>query len=148
MIDLEDIQVYYDVGPDSKICALRINRLNFQAGEWCNIIGPKGSGKSTLLKVLSGGLDSFEGCIRVDNKNVSKWKTRHFARHVQFLDQNPEKNIVPSMTIEENISLYQPQTGIGHFTFLRHKCSKELTNFLSSFQMDIEHRLNSQAGLL
>jgi len=148
MIDLEDIHVYYDTGLDSKICALRVHRLNFRKGEWCNIIGPNGSGKSTLLRVLSGGVECFEGRIRIENRDVGHWKTRNFSRLVQLLDQNPEKNIVPSMTVEENLFLYQPQTGFRHFAFLRQGCSKKLENFLSGFQMDIESRLASQAGLL
>jgi putative ABC transport system ATP-binding protein len=119
VIKLEDIEVIYGLGTDTEIRALHIPSLEIGSGCWCNVIGPNGSGKTTLLKVLSGGIDSFSGSVFIDGRNVTKWKARHLSSTIQLLEQSPERNTVPSMTIEENLRLYSQEWTFPFLCVLR-----------------------------
>jgi len=148
VIKLENMEVIYGLGSDTEICALSIRSLNVGSGCWCNVIGPNGSGKTTLLKVLSGGIDSFSGDIFIDGRNVTKWKARHRSSSIQLLEQNPEKNTVPSMTIEENLRLYSQNGRFPSFSFLGKGSLDRIKRLLERFEMELEARLSSQVGLL
>jgi putative ABC transport system ATP-binding protein len=148
VIKLENIEVTYGLGTDTEIRAINIPFLHVERGCWLNVIGPSGSGKTTLLKVLSGGIDSFKGDILFEGQNVSKWKSRHFAGCVQLIEQNPERNTIPSMTIEENLRLYS-QNGRGTYLSFPGKGSiQRIRELLARFEMHLEDRLSSQVGNL
>ena len=148
MIKLENIEVIYGSGTDTAIRALRIPILEVGSGCWCNVIGPNGSGKTTLLKVLSGGIDSFSGSIFIEGRNVTRWRARHLSDSVQLLEQSPEKNTIPSMTIEENLLLYSQNGRFPSFSFLGKGSPDRIKQLLARFEMDLELRLSSQVGLL
>jgi len=148
VIKLENIEVIYGLGTDTEVRALRIPSLEIGSGCWCNVIGPNGSGKTTLLKVLSGGIDSFGGSVFIDGRNVTKWKARHLSRSVQLLEQSPERNTVPSMTIEENLRLYSQNGHFPSFSFLSKGSPDRIKQLLARFDMELETRLSSQVGLL
>jgi putative ABC transport system ATP-binding protein len=81
--------------------------LQIEKGEFAAIIGASGSGKSTLLHLLGGLEKPTDGKIVVDGDNlyelsVSKlavYRRRHFGFVFQFF------NLVPILTVEENITL-------------------------------------------
>ena len=148
MIKLEDLQVTYGVGTQREICALRIRSLHIATGCWCNVVGPNGSGKTTLLKVLSGGTELLRGSIFIQGRNVTNWKARHLYGWVQVVEQNPERNTVPSMTIEENLRLYSQRSRFPSFAFLGNGSLRQIKDLLARFNMDLENRLLSQVGLL
>ncbi len=148
MIKLENIQVIYGLGTDTEIHALHIASLEIESRCWCNVIGPNGSGKTTLLKVLSGGLDSFNGSVFIDGTNVTKWKARNLSNSVQLLEQSPERNTVPSMTVEENLRLYSQNGRFPSFSFLGKGSAERIKQLLARFEMELETRLSSQVGLL
>lgn len=148
MIRLEDIRVIYNTGTDNEIRALDIPSLEIGSGGWCNVIGPNGSGKTTLLKILSGGIESFEGNVFIDGRSATKAKARHFSRSVQLLEQSPERNTVPSMTIEENLRLYSRNGRFPSLSFLNKGGTEKIKRLLARFEMDLESRLSSQVGLL
>jgi putative ABC transport system ATP-binding protein len=148
VIKLEDIEVIYGLGTDTEIRALHIPSLEIGSGCWCNVIGPNGSGKTTLLKVLSGGIDSFSGSVFIDGRNVTKWKARHLSSTIQLLEQSPERNTVPSMTIEENLRLYSQNGRFPSFAFLGKGNSDRIRRLLTRFEMGLETRLSGQVGFL
>ncbi|MCH8553153.1 MAG: ABC transporter ATP-binding protein [Natronospirillum sp.] len=68
------------------------------------IIGPNGAGKSTMLKAIFGMLNVTEGDIKLRGesiKNVAPNKLVHMG--MGFVPQ--EKNIFPSMTVQENLEM-------------------------------------------
>ena len=148
MIKLENIEVTYGLGTDTEIRALCIPSLEVGSGCWCNVIGPNGSGKTTLLKVLSGGIDSFCGSVFIEGRNVTRWKARQLSSSVQLLEQSPERNTIPSMTIEENLRLYSQNGRFPSFSFLGKGSSDRIKQLLSRFEMGLQKRLSSQVGLL
>jgi len=81
--------------------------FTIESGEFVSIMGPSGSGKSTLLYLL-GGLDSpTEGTIRMNGKDLGamkeKERSRMRRRDMGFVFQF--YNLVPNLTVEENILL-------------------------------------------
>lgn len=81
--------------------------LDVEPGEFVAVMGPSGSGKSTLLHML-GALDTpDEGEVYIGGTALSGMSRRELAvirrRHVGFVFQF--FNLVPVLTVEENVSL-------------------------------------------
>src|SRR5687767_13036299 len=81
--------------------------LDVQPGDFVAVMGPSGSGKSTLLHML-GALDTPDGGeVYVDGNPISGLSRRELAlirrRHIGFVFQF--FNLVPVLTVEENVSL-------------------------------------------
>ena len=64
------------------------------------IIGSIGSGKSTLLKILIGLVD-YEGTIKIDNNDISKYDSSELAKILAYIPQNPK---LFNRTIYENLN--------------------------------------------
>ncbi len=92
------------------------------AGVSMALTGPSGSGKSTLLNVLAGLLTADEGEVILRSssgviavhKLDARARTRMRRRHVGYVHQF--FNLVPTLTVLENISLPAVLNGIGDAT--------------------------------
>ncbi|WP_349920436.1 ATP-binding cassette domain-containing protein [Aeromonas veronii] len=62
--------------------------LRFEQGQVYGLIGHNGSGKSTLLKLLARQQPLSGGEILFDDKPLSDWSNRDFARQVAYLPQH------------------------------------------------------------
>ena len=92
---------------DSRVVALKDVDLDIRQGEFIVLLGPSGSGKSTLLNIL-GGLDA-------PTSGTAAWRdheltgasdeelTTYRREHVGFVFQF--YNLIPSLTVEENVRL-------------------------------------------
>jgi putative ABC transport system ATP-binding protein len=95
--------------------ALRGVNLEFQGGEFAAIAGPSGSGKSTFLH-LAGCLDTLTGGnIMIGGSDATKMDKKQLAllrRHsIGFIFQ--AYNLIPVLSVEENISFPLTLLGIG-----------------------------------
>lgn len=105
-IEVKGLRKIYGKG-ESSVKALNDVNLSFEKGEFVAIVGSSGSGKSTLLSLL-GGIDSpTEGEVIIDGENVHKMKPKEKAefrrRKIGFIFQ--EYNLIPVLTVEENIEM-------------------------------------------
>ena len=110
-IELKDVRKTYIVG-EQKFNALDGVDLSINQGEFVVILGPSGAGKSTLLNLL-GGMDKVtSGTIRLGDNIISKYNdkelTRYRANEVGFIFQF--YNIMPTLTVEENVNLIKDVT--------------------------------------
>ena len=106
LIELRNIQKYYDVGKD-KLHVLKSVNLNIETGDFVVIMGKSGGGKSTLLNVL-GLLDRFEeGEYIFDGKDVThltEVERSHF-RNLIFGFLFKQFHLIGTLTIGKNIEL-------------------------------------------
>jgi ABC-type lipoprotein export system ATPase subunit/bifunctional DNA-binding transcriptional regulator/antitoxin component of YhaV-PrlF toxin-antitoxin module len=94
---------------DLEVVALQGLDLMVERGEFMAIIGPSGSGKSTLMNIL-GGLDlPSAGKAIVDGQDLLKLSsaglTRYRRHKVGFVWQQPSRNLIPYLTVQENVDL-------------------------------------------
>ena len=110
-VALKNVSRQYLIGEQEYKALNKIN-LTMKRGELVVILGPSGAGKSTLLNIL-GGMDSpTSGTIEVDGHNISKYNakqlTNYRAEKVGFVFQF--YNIMPTLTVEENVRLVEDVT--------------------------------------
>lgn len=106
ILRVENICKAYDTGGNI-VEALSDVSFSVHKGEFVAIIGASGSGKSTLLHIL-GGIDRpTSGTVYVDGQNVYEQSEDQLAvfrrRQVGLIYQF--YNLIPVLTVEENIAL-------------------------------------------
>lgn len=122
-------------GVDFEVCA----------GEVHALMGENGAGKSTLMKILTGMYEKDAGTITVDGKEVHYRHPKEAERDgIVFIHQ--ELNIIPTLTVAENMFLGREQT-IGKTGWIRQKeMADEARQYLQKLGMDIDP--NDMAGHL
>ncbi len=108
MILCDNLVKIYKV-QDLEVVALQGLDLMVDRGEFMAIVGPSGSGKSSLMNIL-GGLDRpSAGRAIVDGQDLLKLSTfaltRYRRQKVGFVWQQPSRNLVPYLSVEENVEL-------------------------------------------
>lgn len=110
-IELKNVKKTYLIG-EQKFNALDGINLEINQGEFVVILGPSGAGKSTLLNLLGGMDKATSGSIIIGEDNIAKFNdnelTRYRAHDVGFIFQF--YNIMPTLTIEENVNLIKDVT--------------------------------------
>jgi putative ABC transport system ATP-binding protein len=94
---------------DLEVVALQGLDLMVERGEFMALVGPSGSGKSSLMNIL-GGLDRpSAGKAIVDGQDLLKLSTfaltRYRRKKVGFVWQQPSRNLIPYLSVEENVEL-------------------------------------------
>lgn len=80
--------------------------LKFLPGEKILVVGGSGIGKSTLLKIISGQITNYTGRVLIDGQELHGISKDSLNNLVTYIDQKP---YLFSTTIENNVSLWEPQ---------------------------------------
>ena len=92
---------------NSKVVALDNVSFSVEKGEFVAIVGASGSGKSTLLHLMGGVDTPTSGKVFIDGKDIYKLSSDNLAifrrREVGLIYQF--YNLIPILTVEENITL-------------------------------------------
>jgi putative ABC transport system ATP-binding protein len=141
MLELKNIHISFNKNTDNKIDALNNVNLEFHEHQWSYIIGGNGSGKSTLLKIINKELIPDKGELIFNSYKPTD---------VMFIDQTTIKNLVPSMTIYENLIFALKNNGMKpNFRLFQNKNYKEIvTDKLKEFNIGLEKRINEQVKFL
>lgn len=101
----------------SNIEVLALQGLDFSVseGELIGIVGASGSGKTTLMNVLGGLTRPSAGQVWVDGRNLLTLSNQQLDEyrqsHVGFVWQQAIRNLIPYLSVDENIRL--PMTLAG-----------------------------------
>lgn len=149
MIELKRVSKEYNVGTDISVKAIDNISVKLEKGEWCAILGPNASGKSTLLKLLAGSIFPSSGSISLDGNEISNIPQYRRARIFQFIEQNTEENLVPSMTVEENLLLVFANKSFPALKMASNSDRRKMiVKCLSYFGMGLENKLSTQSRFL
>ncbi len=99
VLSLKDITKKYP-----GVLALNRVSLEFLEGEVHALLGENGAGKSTLIKAIAGAIDWDGGVITINGQDYTKI-TPHLSRHFGIEVIYQEFNLVPTMSVAENVSL-------------------------------------------
>jgi ABC-type lipoprotein export system ATPase subunit len=113
MIRLRNVSKTYHRGPVA-VDALRDINLDIASGEFIAVTGKSGCGKSTLLHIIGGLEPPSAGQVLVDGRNLATLKDpelTYFRRdRVGVVFQS--FNLLPLLTLEENVALPRALQGI------------------------------------
>ena len=109
---VENLTKIYGVG-ESAVRALNRVSFSIEKGQFVAIMGPSGSGKSTLMHVMGGVEKLTGGRIVIDGVDIATMKEDALAvfrrRQIGLVYQF--NNLLPMLTVEENIGLSQSMDG-------------------------------------
>lgn len=100
--------------------------LSLAKGELLALIGENGAGKSTLIKILAGAYPSDTGDIYIEGQ-PEKFASPSEAWHKGISIIYQEFNLIPELTIHENIFLGREKTSFG---IIESKIEKDKTTLL------------------
>src|SRR5688572_3923174 len=108
-----------------------------QRGEVHALMGENGAGKSTLIKVLTGVYRRDSGEMLLDNKPIDPHSPQE-AESLGISTVYQEVNLIPFLSVAENICLGRQQTCFGfiHWKQMRQRAEKALARL--GIQIDVE----------
>jgi ABC-type lipoprotein export system ATPase subunit len=130
---------------DTGVVALGGVDLDIPRGEFLAVVGPSGAGKSTILNLL-GGLDrASAGVVEVDGRDLGLLDddglTRYRGERVGFVWQGTARNLVPYLSVRENVRL--PRALHGGLAEGRRRSADELLKLVG-----LAERANHKVGQL
>ena len=112
LVELHDVSKAYAEGEAVRE-VLSGARLSLHRGEFVVLLGRSGSGKSTLLNLISGIDLPTRGEVRVEGRDLSSLSERERTllrrERIGFVFQ--AFNLLPTLTVEENVRLPLELTG-------------------------------------
>lgn len=136
MLEIKDLHVYYD-----NIHALKGVSLKVKEGEIVSLIGANGAGKTTTLQTISGLIQSRQGKIVFQEKDITKEKPHLICQ--AGIAQVPEgRRIFARLAVKDNLKL-------GAFTVkdTPENLEKDRAKFYKDFPR-MSERKNQMAGTL
>ena len=77
--------------------------IDIESGDFIAFIGTSGSGKTTALRMINRMIESTEGEITIDGKNIKELNPVELRRSIGYVIQ--QIGLMPHMTVKENIIL-------------------------------------------
>lgn len=106
LIEAKNLKKYFDT-PKGLLHAVDDVTLAIKEGSTMGVVGESGCGKSTLGRTLIHLLDSTDGKIFFEGKDVthpSKKELYNLRENMQIIFQDPYSSVNPRMTVEQTIS--------------------------------------------
>ena len=117
--------------------------LRLPAGRTTAVVGSTGSGKSTLVKLLLRFLETDQGTVTLDGKNVRELSRKSLRRCFSLVSQDV---FLSDDTVRHNISYGSPEGSDGQL--LEAARVAEVENFVLSLPQGLDSRLGERAQQL
>lgn len=113
MIEVKNLKKYFKVASGS-LHAVDDVSFKVEKGRTMGIVGESGCGKSTLGRVMIHLLESTDGSIEFEGKDVTKLsrkELKEYRHQVSIIFQDPYSSLNPRMTVEQVIKEALEVTG-------------------------------------
>lgn len=149
MIELQNIDKYFNKGTQSQVRALRNVSLKISDREFVVIVGSNGSGKSTLLNLLSGTLQPSSGRILLNNNDITGLKDYQRSRWIARVFQDPLAGTAPELSIIDNFRLASLRTEPKNLKIGVNAVFKDRVRAkVSLLRLGLEDKLDQPVGTL
>lgn len=138
LVEARNLKKYFD-SPKGRVHAVDNVSFKIEVGKTMGVVGESGCGKSTLGRTMIHLLDSTEGQILFEGKdvtNVGKGELKRLREKMQIIFQDPFSSLNPRMTIKETIE--EPLKLSGRF---KGRAALEAETFRIMDMVGIEERL-------
>src|SRR5690606_37613149 len=99
LLEVNDLVVAY-----GQVEAVKGISFAVDEGEICALLGANGAGKTTTLRALSGLLPARAGTIHYDGADITGMPAHRIVE--LGIAHSPEgRNVFPTLTVEENLTL-------------------------------------------
>lgn len=122
LVEVKNLKKYFEV-PRGMLHAVDDVSFKIESGQTMGIVGESGCGKSTLGRVIIHLLDSTDGQIFFEGKDITRASRRQIHRlreDMKIIFQDPYASLNPRFTVEQTIM--EPLLISGKFS---HKASSE-----------------------
>ena len=149
MIELKNIDKYYNIGTVNEICLFKDFNLKIQNGDFVSVIGSNGSGKTSMRNLICGSLQPEKGSISLGGEDITKQKEFVRQRKIGRVYQDPAMGTCPSMTILENMSLADNKgRAYGLALGTNKKRISHYREMLSQLGLGLEDMMGTKVGAL
>ncbi len=129
------------------IQALRNVDLNLACGEVHCLVGENGAGKSTFGKIIAGIHSPDEGMLKFQDK-VFESLTPAKAKDLKIAMVTQELNLMPHLTIAENIFMFDNDSYIGNTILNRDHINKKAKKLFEQFNLSNMPSMSTKVGNL
>lgn len=149
MLELLNINKYYNQGTVNEMCLFRDFNLTIQDRQFVSVVGSNGSGKTSLLNIICGSISLDSGSIRIGGVDITGMPEFKRQRRIGRVYQNPAMGTCPNMTILENMAL--ADTKGKPFNLLPGTNKQRIQYYkeqLKSLGLGLEDKLHVKVGVL
>lgn len=149
MLELLNINKYYNPGSVNEMCLFQNFNLTINDGDFVSVVGSNGSGKTSLLNIICGSIDIDSGEILINKNNINGEKEYIRHQNIGRVYQNPAMGTCPAMTILENMSLADNKGKAFNLKFGTNKKRIDYyRELLSKLNLGLEDKLNIKVASL
>lgn len=149
MLELKNIEKYYNTGSVNEMCLFEDFSLTVEAGEFVSVVGSNGSGKTSMLNIICGSIAVDRGNILINQEDITHMPEFKRQRRIGRVYQNPAMGTCPTMTILENMALADNK---GKPFNLRRGTNRQRIDYyreqLKTLGLGLEDKLQVKVGVL